>query len=45
MKTNREIRSRNENYINKAPANVVENDRLQLAKEESRLKEILAKVK
>ena len=35
----------NENYINKAPANVVENDRLQLAKEESRLKEILAKVK
>ena len=35
----------NENYINKAPANVVENDRLQLTKEESRLKEILAKVK
>ena len=35
----------NENYVNKAPANVVENDRLQLAKEESRLKEILAKVK
>ncbi|MGN1358179.1 MAG: valine--tRNA ligase, partial [Bacilli bacterium] len=27
----------NENYVNKAPANVVENDRLQLAKEESRL--------
>ena len=35
----------NENYVNKAPANVVENDRLQLTKEESRLKEILAKVK
>ena len=35
----------NENYVNKAPANVVENDRLQLTKEESRLKEILAKIK
>ena len=34
----------NENYINKAPQNVVENDRLQLSKEEEKLKEILSKI-
>ena len=35
----------NENYVNKAPANVVELDRTNLAKEESRLTEILEKLK
>ena len=34
----------NENYVNKAPANVVENDRIQLEKEEQRLNEILSKL-
>ena len=34
----------NENYVNKAPANVVENDRLQLEKEQSRLNDILSKI-
>ncbi len=34
----------NENYVNKAPANVVENDRIQLAKEQSKLEEILSKL-
>ena len=35
----------NENYVNKAPANVVELDRTNLAKEESKLAEILEKLK
>ena len=35
----------NENYVNKAPANVVENDREQLAKEENQLQIIEAKLK
>ena len=35
----------NENYINKAPANVVENDRIQLEKEQLKLEEILNKLK
>jgi len=35
----------NENYVNKAPANVVENDRNLLAKEEAKLEEILNKLK
>ena len=35
----------NENYVNKAPANVVENDRISLEKEEARLKDILDKIK
>ena len=34
----------NENYVNKAPANVVENDRIQLEKEELKLAEILTKL-
>ena len=34
----------NENYVNKAPANVVENDRVQLEKEQSKLEEILSKL-
>ena len=34
----------NENYVNKAPANVVENDRIQLEKEELKLKEIETKL-
>lgn len=34
----------NENYVNKAPANVVENDRLQLEKEQIKLDEILSKL-
>ena len=34
----------NENYVNKAPANVVENERLNLEKEELKLKEILDKI-
>ena len=34
----------NENYVNKAPAHVVENDRLSLEKEEEKLKEILSKL-
>ena len=34
----------NDNYVNKAPANVVENDRIQLEKEEQKLKEILLKI-
>ena len=34
----------NENYVNKAPANVVENDRIQLEKEQLRLEEILSKL-
>ena len=34
----------NENYVNKAPANVVENDRNLLEKEELKLKEILTKL-
>jgi valyl-tRNA synthetase len=34
----------NENYVNKAPANVVENDRIQLEKEEQKLEEILSKL-
>ena len=34
----------NENYINKAPANVVENDRIQLEKERLKLEEILTKL-
>ena len=34
----------NENYVNKAPANVVENDRIQLEKEENKLKEIISKL-
>ena len=34
----------NENYVAKAPASVVELDRINLAKEESRLKEILEKL-
>ena len=34
----------NENYVNKAPANVVENDRVQLEKEELKLEEILSKL-
>ena len=35
----------NENYVNKAPVNVVENDREQLAKEENQLQIIEAKLK
>ena len=35
----------NENYVNKPPANVVENDREQLAKEENQLQIIEAKLK
>ena len=35
----------NENYVNKAPANVVENDRIQLEKEKLKLEEILTKLK
>ena len=35
----------NENYVNKAPANVVELDRTNLAKEEIKLAEILEKLK
>ena len=34
----------NENYVNKAPANVVENDRIQLEKEQLKLDEILSKL-
>ena len=34
----------NENYVNKAPANVVENDRVQLEKEQLKLEEILNKL-
>ena len=34
----------NENYVNKAPANVVENDRIQLEKEQLKLEEILSKL-
>jgi len=34
----------NENYVNKAPANVVENDRIQLEKEQVKLDEILSKL-
>ena len=34
----------NENYVNKAPANVVENDRIQLEKEKLKLEEILSKL-
>ena len=34
----------NENYVNKAPANVVENDRIQLEKEQSKLNEIISKL-
>jgi valyl-tRNA synthetase len=34
----------NENYVNKAPANVVENDRIQLEKEQAKLDEILKKI-
>ena len=34
----------NENYVNKAPANVVENDRVQLEKEQLKLEEILSKL-
>ena len=34
----------NENYVNKAPANVVENDRVQLEKEQLKLDEILSKL-
>ena len=34
----------NENYVNKAPANVVENDRIQLEKEQKKLEEILTKL-
>ena len=34
----------NENYVNKAPANVVENDRIQLEKEQLKLDEILDKL-
>jgi valyl-tRNA synthetase len=34
----------NENYVNKAPANVVENDRIQLEKEQAKLDEILTKL-
>ena len=34
----------NENYVNKAPANVVENDRIQLEKEQLKLEEILNKL-
>ena len=34
----------NENYLNKAPANVVENDRIQLEKEKLKLEEILSKL-
>ena len=34
----------NENYVNKAPANVVENDRIQLEKEQQKLDEILSKL-
>lgn len=34
----------NQNYVNKAPANVVENDRLLLAKEKERLTEIIEKI-
>ena len=35
----------NENYVNKAPANVVENDRISLEKEQLKLEEILSKLK
>lgn len=35
----------NGNYVSKAPQNVVENDRIQLAKEENRLTDILNKIK
>ena len=35
----------NENYVNKAPANVVENDRIQLEKEQLKLTEVLSKLK
>jgi len=35
----------NENYVNKAPANVVENDRISLEKEQLKLEEILTKLK
>ena len=35
----------NANYVNKAPANVVENDRVQLEKEQLKLTEILTKLK
>lgn len=34
----------NDNYVNKAPANVVENDRIQLEKEQHKLEEILTKL-
>ena len=34
----------NENYVNKAPANVVENDRISLEKEQLKLEEILSKL-
>ena len=34
----------NENYVNKAQANVVENDRIQLEKEQTKLEEILSKI-
>ena len=34
----------NENYVNKAPAHVVENDRLSLEKEEEKLKDLLNKL-
>ena len=34
----------NENYVNKAPANVVENDRIQLEKEKLKLEEIISKL-
>ena len=34
----------NENYVNKAPANVVENDRIQLEKEQLKLEEIISKL-
>ena len=35
----------NENYVNKAPTQVVENDRIQLEKEQLKLEEILKKLK
>ena len=35
---------KSKNYINKAPQNVVKNDRLQLSKEKEKLNEILLKI-
>ena len=34
----------NENYVNKAPSHVVENDRLSLEKEEAKLQDLLNKL-